>query len=156
MKEESHIPHVCVHIIDPSTGYSMDPRQWIARPEDERKKAEWLHFQSSLGYEFNLHKKALPRGPWNEQLETAAHLCGSGRPGTRLEWLLIDYYERQSGVNINELLESIGGDPLSGFAWTEDEYRQCAEFAWYISYATGRIGKTHKSTEIPIRLITCE
>lgn len=154
MKEESHIPHVCVHVIDPHTGYSMDPKQWMGRPEDERQMAEWLHFQSSLGYEFNLHKKALPRGTWNKQLEAAAKLCEGGRPGTRLEWLLVHYAKQQSEVDIDELLEAIGGDPLVGLVWTEEEYQYNAARAWNVGLYYGSVGNDNKTNGLQVRLVT--
>lgn len=154
MKEESHIPHVCVHVIDPHTGYSMDPKQWMARPEDERQKAEWLHFQSSLGYEFNMHKKALPRGTWKNQIESTARLCEGGRPGTRLEWLLVHYAKQQSEVDIDELLEAIGGDPLVGLVWTEEEYQSNATTAWYVYLNYGYVNYTYKTYGIQVRLVS--
>lgn len=154
MKEESHIPHVCVHVIDPHTGYSMDPKQWMIRPEDERQKAEWLHFQSSLGYEFNLHKKALPCGPWNKQLEAAAKLCEGGRPGTRMDWPLVDYAKQQSRLNINELLEAIGGDPLEGWVWTEEEFQDYYPFAWFVRLTTGAVDNGDKAEACQVRLVT--
>lgn len=154
MKEESHIPHVCVHVIDPHTGYSMDPKQWMGRPEDERQMAEWLHFQSSLGYEFNLHKKALLCDPWNEQLEAVAKLCEGGRLGTRLEWLLVHYAKQQSEVDIDELLESIGGDPLVGLVWTEEEYQSDATDAWGVHLYSGYVGYYNKTSGFQVRLIS--
>lgn len=154
MKEDSHIPHVCVHVIDPHTGYSMDPKQWMDRPEDERQKAEWLHFQSSLGYEFNLHKKALPRGPWNKQLEAAAKLCEGGRPGTRMDWLLVDYAKQQSQLDINELLEAIGGDPLEGWVWTEEEFQYNATGAWYVYLDNGLVNGYSKTYGLQVRLVS--
>lgn len=154
MKEESHIPHVCVHVIDPHTGYSMDPKQWMGRPEDERQMAEWLHFQSSLGYEFNLHKKALPRGTWNKQLEAAAKLCEGGRPGTRMDWLLVNYAKQQSQLNINELLESIGGDPLEGLVWTEEEFQDYCPLAWLVGLSSGYVDTDDKTTGHQVRLVT--
>lgn len=154
MKEESHIPHVCVHVIDPHTGYSMDPKQWMARPEDERQKAEWLHFQSSLGYEFNIHKKALPHGTWKNQIESTARLCEGGRTGTRLEWLLVQYAKQQSEVDIDELLEAIGGDPLVGFVWTEEEYQYSATTAWLVHLNYGHVYCNPKTYGSQVRLIS--
>lgn len=154
MKEESHIPHVCVHVIDPHTGYSMDPKQWMARPEDERQKAEWLHFQSSLGYEFNIHKKALPRGKWKNQIESTARLCEGGRPGTRLEWLLVHYAKQQSEVDIDELLEAIGGDPLVGFVWIEEEYQYNATTAWCVHLNYGDVYHRNKTRGYQVRLVS--
>lgn len=139
-KTKSCNPRVTFRVIDPATGTAVDAAEWLVKPEDIRKTAEWIQFDvEDLDISFQLHKSNAPGGDMTfaAAQKAAAKVCDGGRCGTRFEWLLITFAREQADINLDGLLAAIGGDNLYRWVWTEDAFQSYATSAWYCSGTNG-------------------
>ena len=144
---------ITVRVIDSITNEEVDPQEWLQR--EDKESAEWLVIRCNPNIQFKLHKKELGSMPWQKAIETAAFRCDGGRPGTRFE--LLTLYDAKYVCCLNDLLERIGGDILSGYYWTEEEDadpQSSATYAWYVSLYYGYVYFNTKTSGYQVRLIS--
>lgn len=145
-KTNHNIPRVTFRVIDPSDNSSVNAAEWMAKPEEIRKTAEWISFETDRGDQFLMHKSALPEAGWSTQQKAAAKFHPKGRCGTRYEFLIVQYARENFETNLDELLSAIGGDTLREWFWTEEVVASYANSAWffygsysgYLSYRSTR------------------
>ena len=147
-----------VFIVHPDDGSLFTPEQWKERAEKDGfdpATAHWVAIRNEFGQTFALHKKQLAEGAedsdkkvefkFDEALEKAKALDGT--TGTRKQW--IDVYEAIHTAGLNDALELIGGDKITGkWYWTQekDSDQSYASSAWvfngnngYLNSGNGRI-----------------
>ncbi len=138
-----------VTVISPATG-DENILENIGNPQD----VEWIVIENTkYHFKFRLHKKSLGVLTHRQAIEETAKL--GGRPGTRFE--LITLYNAIMTRGLNDILESIGGDQLKGFHWTEesDEDPQYnATYAWRVNLNLGCVYTNPKTNGYQVRLIS--
>ena len=138
-----------VTVISPATG-EENILENIGNPQD----VEWIVIENTkYNFKFKLHKKSLGVLTYRQAVGETAKL--GGRPGTRFE--LITLYNAIMTRGLNDILESIGGDQLKGFHWTEesDEDPQYdAAGAWRVDLTTGYVNLSNKSYGGRVRLVS--
>ena len=138
-----------VTVISPATG-EENILENIGNPQD----VEWIVIENTkYNFKFKLHKKSLGVLTYRKAIEETAKL--GGRPGTRFE--LITLYNAIMTRGLNDILESIGGDQLKGFHWTEesDEDPQYnATGAWSVDLDDGNVDTNDKANGNQVRLVS--
>ena len=153
------IGKVHIFIVHPDDGSWFTPEQWKERAEKDGfdpTSAHWIAIVNEFGQKFLLHKNQIKEGSddsdkkvefkFNEALEKAKALDGA--TGTRKQW--IDVYEAIYTAGLNDALELIGGDKITGkWYWTQekDSDQSYANGAWvfygaygYLSSGYDRVG----------------
>lgn len=146
------LPKMKIFIEHPDTHEPVPASEWILR--DDRTNAQWLIVEvGTPSFSFKLHKQELGIFTWPEAIEACS--AKGGRPGTRAELLAL--YDARYGHGLNEILNAIGGHPMKGWYWTEEEDAdpQCSQqYAWLVDLYRGNVGYLAKARGYQVRLVS--
>lgn len=141
-----------VFVVNPANGEMVSPAEWLK--SENPTAAEWLVVENvNYGFKFKIHKNGLGEHNWNEAVGITK--SAGGRLPNRFE--MISLYNAIYTENLNNVIEAIGGEVLSGWFWTEEEdedpqYSSTA--AWHASLYLGYVNYYTKTNPYPLRVVS--
>jgi hypothetical protein len=146
------LPDLKISVLNPADDTPVPAAEWMRR--DDKESAEWLLIEVALPqFKFKLHKKEQGTLSWFEAVSKCE--AAGGRAGTRAELLAL--YDARFGHGLNEILDAIGGDPIRGWYWTQEEDadpQSNATRAWGVGLYYGGVNDNAKTNGYQVRLIS--
>ncbi|MBO6168522.1 MAG: hypothetical protein J6O51_00970 [Bacteroidales bacterium] len=153
MKQSEQPNKITLHVEDPETLRLVTPEEWFdIEPCADPTAADWIRISNAEGQSFFLYKYEVPDELPFQKAKDAALAKGCDT-GTRKQW--IDIYDAIHAAGLNQLLTSLGGDPIMRkYYWTSerDSDQSTSNYAWLFNGTIGSLNYGYRVNAYAARL----